>query len=221
MGYFYFDESIHNRGNFILGAFVYSNSDLTPTVFDKIREVGLKPGIDEFKSSHIMKNSSELTKLREALRAIFTKINIGMTIVSTEERSCLGNHALSGLEKILISNNLQQKSHDIFLDQGISFRDGGQAVADFSSKYSANIHLNQDSRTVAGLQVADLAAHTLSIMLLETLGLVDKKITISGDPIYDSIMLELGFELWAGLDTHFFTGRNNNGCNERDPVNAF
>lgn len=222
MGFFYFDESIHNRGNFILGAFVYSVSDLSPIVYDKIRDVGLKPGIDEFKSSHIMKDGSKFPKLREALRAMFTKVNIGMVIAPTEERNCLGDHALSGLEKILISNNLNQKPHDVFFDQEIAFRLGSRGIDDFCHKFIIKIHLNQDSRIVAGLQVADLAAHTLSVMLLETLGLVNKKVIISGDPIYENILLELGFELWAGLRYSLFSQTQITiEAIERDPINAF
>ncbi len=31
MGYFYFDESIQERGGFIIGAFVYASNDMTPS----------------------------------------------------------------------------------------------------------------------------------------------------------------------------------------------
>lgn len=222
MGFFYFDESIHNQGNFILGAFVFSVTDLTPIVYDKIHGVGLKPGIDEFKSSHLMKNGGEPLKLREALRSMFTSVKIGMIITPIEERNCLGNHALIGLEKILISNNLHQESHDVFFDQGITFLSGHDKTHTSLSRYNINIHLNQDSRIIAGLQLADLAAHTLSVMLLETLGLIGKKVTISGDPVYKNVMLELGFELWAGLRYSLFSQTQiTMEAIERDPVNAF
>jgi hypothetical protein len=54
MGYFYFDESIHQRGDFILGAWVYSNDDLSPQVLHAIEVTGLIPGVDEFKSGRRM-----------------------------------------------------------------------------------------------------------------------------------------------------------------------
>ncbi|MFH0777999.1 MAG: hypothetical protein V2A71_05135 [Candidatus Eisenbacteria bacterium] len=50
MGFFYFDESIHDRAGFILGAWVCSQSDLTPVVNKAIAEAGLQPGMHEFKS---------------------------------------------------------------------------------------------------------------------------------------------------------------------------
>ncbi len=43
MGFFYFDESIQQRAEFIIGAFVYSEADLTPAVLEAITPAGLKP----------------------------------------------------------------------------------------------------------------------------------------------------------------------------------
>ena len=50
MGFFYLDESIHEKAGFIIGAFVYHKTDITPLVFAALAEVGLRPGIHEFKS---------------------------------------------------------------------------------------------------------------------------------------------------------------------------
>ena len=50
MGFFYFDESVHPKGKFALGAFAYSESSLEQPVADALRRSGLNPYIDEFKS---------------------------------------------------------------------------------------------------------------------------------------------------------------------------
>jgi hypothetical protein len=64
-------------------------------------------------------------------------------------------------------------------------------------------YFDQDSRKVAGIQMADLCAHSLSIMLLEQLGLINKNVRARGyDP---NIEINIGFELWASLRYHFFT----------------
>jgi hypothetical protein len=50
VGHFYFDETIQERGGFIIGAFVYAPSDGTPKVYSAIEQVGMRPGVDEFMS---------------------------------------------------------------------------------------------------------------------------------------------------------------------------
>ncbi|MBS1115350.1 MAG: hypothetical protein H6Q94_1079 [Nitrospirae bacterium] len=45
MGYFYFDESMHSKGEFILGAFVYSPSDVNEEIEVAIKSCGLVPDL--------------------------------------------------------------------------------------------------------------------------------------------------------------------------------
>jgi hypothetical protein len=69
-----------------------------------------------------------------------------------------------------------------------------------------NCYFEQDSRIVCGLQLADLVAHTCSIMLLESLGLVTKTVKAGENSGYDpDLDIELGFELWASLRYNFFS----------------
>lgn len=57
---------------------------------------------------------------------------------------------------------------------------------------------------IAGIQLADLAAHSCGIILLESLGLVTKTIKAGDDSGYDpELKINLGFELWAGLRYSF------------------
>ena len=64
MGFFYFDESIQQRAEFIVGAFVYSETDLTPAVFKAISGAGLEPRVDEFKSGMQMDSRPDQVKAR-------------------------------------------------------------------------------------------------------------------------------------------------------------
>jgi hypothetical protein len=57
MGFFYFDESIHPDAKFTLGAFVYAENDLDEVVAGALRQGGLIPRIDEFKSGARMDRS--------------------------------------------------------------------------------------------------------------------------------------------------------------------
>ena len=68
MGFFYFDESIHERAAFILGAFVYSPNDLSAAVAAALSSVGLQAGKDEFKSSGGGLSSEHRLALRHLLR---------------------------------------------------------------------------------------------------------------------------------------------------------
>ena len=72
------------------------------------------------------------------------------------------------------AENHEADGRHAYFDQGI-FRNTAAAIhlaerlglADY-----CDIHAEQDSRLVYGLQLADLVAHTCATMLLETLGLV-------------------------------------------------
>jgi len=67
------------------------------------------------------------------------------------------------------------------------------------------LHFEQDSKTVFGLQVADLAAHTCATMLSETLGLVTKSVKINHPGYADIDEVNLGFLLWAGVRDNFLS----------------
>ena len=71
-------------------------------------------------------------------------------------------------------------------------------------------HFEQDSKFVRGIQLADLTAHTCSIMLKECLGLVSKKIKAGENSGYDpETEIDLGFELWASIRYSIFRSRVN------------
>lgn len=205
MGFFYFDESIQKKGEFIIGAFVYSNADITPAVFSELAAAGLKPGIDEFKSGAQISARPELAKARQSLRSLLRHVGTGVVITPVADRQRLGKEALIGLAKILTANSLVNIPHQVFIDEGIII--DGPSLEGFRNGAGSwcEVHINQDSRAIGGIQLADLAAHSMGIMLLEHQGIVRKMVKAGENSGYDpDLDIELGFELWASLRYSFF-----------------
>lgn len=97
----------------------------------------------------------------------------------------------------------------MFFDEGLF--DSRKSAADLASREDkftcCRMHFEQDSSKLLGIQLADLVAHTCSMMLLETLGHVTKKVVLEvpGDSVYDGQEVELGFEMWAGIRYAFLS----------------
>jgi hypothetical protein len=220
MGFFCFDESIQDKGGFVIGAFVYSRSDMTPIVFAELAEAGLRPGVEEFKSGSQMSMHPKQAKARQSLRGLFQNVRVGVVIVPVGDRQGLGNEAIAGLAKVLEANSLSKEPHKVFIDHGIVV--DGWAIEKLyrGPGRLCEIHLDQDSRMVGGIQVADLAAHSMGVMLLEHQGLLKKVVKAGENSGYDpELEIEVGFELWASLRYAFFKSpQPNPGPIPDDPV---
>ena len=208
MGFFYFDESIHPRANFSIGAFAYSEELLDLVVGDALRQSGLIPGVHEVKSGARMDNNPDQAKARSLLKSVINShCRIGLVVAPHHPRQLLGQEAIIGLDKILSTSGIQAAMHEVFFDQGIfDSVCAGETVAQRSSGCkNCNFHFEQDSRKVMGLQVADLIAHMCATMLLAELGLIAKKVKAGENSGYDPDSdVELEFELWATLRWKFF-----------------
>ena len=205
MGFFYIDESIQQRAGFIVGAFVYSEVDLTPAVFEGIAAAGLRPGADEFKSGMRLDRRPERAAARESLRELLQRTRVGLVIVPADRRQELGTEALDGLEKIIRANELTAGGHHAYFDQGIIVKSDLAGSLSRRVGVRCDVLPNQDSKSVGGLQVADLAAHSMGVMLLESLGHFKKTVKAGENSGYDpDLDIELGFELWASLRYAFF-----------------
>jgi hypothetical protein len=100
MGFFYFDESIHPKAKFTLGAFVYAERDLDEAVAEALRQSGLTPRIDEFKSSALMDRSPQQACARKHLRlVVHDRCRIGIVVVPDSPRQLLGCEAFCGLRR--------------------------------------------------------------------------------------------------------------------------
>jgi hypothetical protein len=107
---------------------------------------------------------------------------------------------------MLVSNRLESERHEVFLDEGLVPGVGtAKAEAERLDLGNCTFHFEQDSKQIGGLQVADLAAHTCSIMLLEHTGHVNKMVKVGPGSGYDPDMeVDIGWDLWTGLRYAFF-----------------
>lgn len=218
MSCFFVDESIQTRGGFILAALVHAEEDLSPTVNGALLAAGLTPGVDEFRSSAYLAEHPHLQSLRDGMYAALLQTAIAVVVAPENDRGRLGNHVLDGLAKVILANSLQDALESACFDQNIQFAARQSSIAAFSSRFGVTVELEQDSRQRAGLQVADLVAHTAGIMLLDSLGLVTKTVRVGEESGYPSdTEMKLGFEMWASLRWHFFSGQPLASADE-DPV---
>jgi len=206
VSHIYFDESIHERGGFILGAFVFG-PDADARVSDALASCALKPGIDEFKSGARMAADAERARLRQTLREVLMDYRIAILIMPSAARESLGAEALKALRQFTQANALESSRPTVFFDKGI-FGSASRA-RDIASGLGLDVCCDvvpeQDSRLVKGIQLADLTAHTCATMLLETLGLVTKTLDIARELEYDTDEpIELGFMLWLTIRYRFF-----------------
>jgi hypothetical protein len=208
VGYLYFDESIHVRAGFILGAFVHSASDMSPVVADILRECGLAPPEDEFKSRSRMDGNRTMQIVRTRLLQLARGTKVGIAVIPVAERPRLDVHALRALAALDHRNDrLSNSRHDVFFDAGIfrSTKNAYELRDQLKIGLQYNLHVEQDSRRVAGLQLADCIAHRAATMLLAQLGLVRKTVRVGdgsdSDPERD---VPLSFEVWHSLRSSFF-----------------
>jgi len=214
MGNIYFDESIRDSGKFIVGAAIYSEQDLTALVHDLWKEFGLPP-THEYKSSALKGADESGRKQRSQLYGILQKGRVGLVICPTSHRKELGKYAVALLKQLLATGLIPSGQHVFYLDEGIIV-----STEDIQEAAVVGVLLNpaQDSRITAGLQVADLAAHSTGGMLLEQMGLLKKTVRAGENSGYDpDLQIEIGFELWANLRYYLFQVSTANG-DETDQI---
>jgi hypothetical protein len=114
----YFDESIHDRAGFALGAYV-CGPDADSVVSDALVASGLVPGVDEFKSSSRMDRDPQQAALRDLLKGDLSGFRIGVAVAPSSPRTSLGHAAIRGLTGIIRANNLLRWNVKAFFDEGI------------------------------------------------------------------------------------------------------
>lgn len=209
MGFFYFDESIHARGGFILGAYVAAGEPLDPHVEGVLARHGLRPGLDEYKSSADMAGNPMLDALREDFRHLVARCELAVVVAPIDQRQRLGAVALRGLRQILETNHLADRPHNVFIDAGIRAPSSNDAqLLNLGGLHpDSTVRFGADSRLVGGLQLADCAAHTAATVLLEEMALVQKEVAgREADAWEPNELYPLGFQLWATMRQAFFSG---------------
>jgi hypothetical protein len=84
------DESVHDRGDFILGPIVYCGRSPNWRVNRALRAVGLRPGFDEYKSGDSKAGNCRALRLRERLGTVAQSARIGVAVVPRGARRSLG-----------------------------------------------------------------------------------------------------------------------------------
>lgn len=208
MSYFFFDESIHPKGGFIVGAFVCTEREPTKMLRTALQDAGIQPGIDEYKSgAHVGRDPRQILA-RDGIDGVVGALaRIALMVTPLVTPDILGEEALAALRIFLDANGLAQRSHHVYLDQGIFSRPtrAFELAAGIGIPARCTLHPEMDSRVVLGIQMADLVAHRTATMLLQELGVITKTVKAGDNSGYDADMdIDLGFELWAGLRRSFF-----------------
>ncbi|MFQ6550321.1 DUF3800 domain-containing protein [Aestuariibius sp. 2305UL40-4] len=223
MAYLYLDDSKHHCFGFSLAAFVICSDDPTEEMRSTYLKYGFDPSSFEFKSSAKMKGNHRLQELRSALKAnIGRRCRIAVCVVNGDKK--LGPAALKLLGNALDHPELAGKRHQIFFDEGLfhSTNAAAELARDDGALADCEFHFEQDSRTLLGIQLADIVAHTCSTMLLETLGHITKMIIVDEprDSVYHGMEIELGFEMWAGIRYGFLSQNKPNPKDDFDLANV-
>lgn len=197
MSYLYFDESIREAGDFIVGALVITRNEISEEIRNAWLSFGIDPEDQEYKSSGLKVNDAISNKQRNFLRGLLHRTELALTVCQCSARDQLGTYCCALVEQLLSTGMLKSDPHTLFLDQGISVPNSKSAVL---ATKNVSIRVDQDSKKVGGIQLADHAAHALGGMLLEEMGIVRKTVRAGENSGYDpETRIELGFELWASL----------------------
>lgn len=200
MGYFYIDDSVHDEAGFVIGACVYSDIDLTSKVSEVIIESGFDPKEFEYKSSTNYSKEPEKIEVRTKLKRMLQEhCKLGMVIIPRSSREELGYECIRAVKQFIDNNENIKLPVKVFMDGGMfkSTEKANSLISKLELK-ECEFNLEQNSKEVAGIQLADLSAHGLSIQLKDELGLITKTIKAGKNSGYDpNLDIDLGFEMWA------------------------
>ncbi|WP_018900826.1 DUF3800 domain-containing protein [Rhizobium sp. 2MFCol3.1] len=187
----YCDESIHDRGNFIVLAAVSATPEHIELAKEALISCGLTPGRDEFKSSMTMSGNENAQRLREAYRGIISQCKVGIAICALDERHFLMTLAARLAQKM--AANMPGIGGRVYLDGGMK-----QQPVDLPPGF--HLVAGCDSRSVIGVQLADCCAHAVATILLDEMGIAKRKKAASDSRDDDSVGdIALGWFLWASM----------------------
>ena len=173
MSYLYFDESIRENGQFIIGALVESKTDLSPCVRQKWIDMGLDPSQHEYKSSS-PKEGNELGQGQRAfIGELLSHSGLALTVAPVDARRHLGNYCTELVLQLLNTGLLSGGEHVLYIDENIRVSQNDRSRLE---SMSVRCYPNTDSSIEAGIQLADHAAHSLGGMLLEEIGVIKKRV---------------------------------------------
>ena len=207
MGQFYIDDSVHDEAGFVIGACVYTNIDINEKIIDIIKNCGFDPDIFEYKSSANYSKEPEKAKVREQLKGLLAdSCKLGIVIIPRTNREQLGFECIKAVKQFMDSNKVVKKPINIYFDQGLfTSKEKAEQLITSLQFTDCTFNLEQNSISIKGIQLADLAAHISSIQLKDAMGLVTKTVKAGDNSGYDpDLDIELGFEMWAIIRYTFF-----------------
>lgn len=218
MGQFYIDDSVHDKAGFIVGACIYTESDLAEEIKNVITANGHDPNFFEYKSCRNYSKQPSSVAVRSGLKGLLSLCKLAIVIVPRAHRDQIGFECIKAL-KTFIEFNEESISYpiNISFDQGMfTSVKKAQFCADQLEFKDCHFFWEQNSLSVPGIQMADLAAHTASIQLKERMGLVRKMVKAGENSGYvPDLEIELGFEMRATLRYAFFRAA---GKGYQDPI---
>lgn len=198
----FIDESIQKDLDYICIGFAYCEESPDEAIYAAIKEAGLKPGEDEYKSGYRMSGSDSKHALRESInQLVLERCKLGLYVAPFSERPALLTGVAQSAARIVEINNLD-KPQQVFVDQGIR----GKTIPD------ERIALVQDcdSRKVPGIQLADFVAYHCSYLLKCALTQSTKKIQIGEEPHpLSGEEVDFDWMVRTELRRHFFVERRN------------
>ena len=201
------DDSIHQEAGFIAVAFVCAEADLENDVATALIEAGLRPGVDEFKSSTPMNGRPELQRLRRRLRHAIVRSHAPIALLfAAPDRRALPGAVAKALAQLIENNDLQRDQH-VYFDQGI-FRSEDQLqrlTREEPALAHCVMHWREDSRLRLGVQLADLVAHAGAYIVKEKMNGANKTTHLGAESDYwdDGIDVELGWFMKMLLRRNF------------------
>lgn len=199
--FLYFDDSKHPGEGFYMVGLACMSEEPTQVLQDLLKKCGVDPNTNEFKSSAHMDRHPEQRRARAALKYFLMDrgVHIGVAVASAESE--LGPAALELLRKALGHSSQSCPSRCVYFDEGFFPRPSDRERAVKATQdLGVNLRFEQRSHEVPGIQVADLIAHTCSILLREEMGTVNKRLQVGPESLYDpDTVLPLGFQPWSLL----------------------
>lgn len=205
MTYVYIDETIRERGEFIIGAVGLSNHDLSPIVIGQWQRMGLDPESGEYKSSDRKENNIIGFAQRDFVAKLLLRSRLALVVAPIVDRRRLGEFCTDLILQLHAEGFIANEEHACYWDENIVLRmkDRKRLVAKGVVSFP-----NSNSKKIGGIQVADHAAHALGGMLLEEMGLTNKRVPAGTNSGYSpDESLQLGFELWSSR-RYALIGRN-------------
>ncbi len=176
------DESIYDSLGVVVTAFVFADDEFEDRVTLALREAGLDPPREEFKSGARMDSDPRMRDARSRLLGLAASRASVAVFFGPFSRARLGRQALQAVQSTFVRNGIDPSNTALVFDQGIfsSSAEAARLRCLFSYLAESRIDAGADSRVRVGIQVADAVAHCFGQIIKESLTGDNKMVDIGG-----------------------------------------